>query len=204
MTFGAILGFALAMSILAIVPGPAFFVLINRAMSNGVVAGAGVLLGIILADLVYLNLALMGMSAISQAMGSFFVIIKIIGGLYIIWLGIKLWRQKPMASVEMGARVQQGFFKSFLEGLAVNLTNPKAIVFFAALLPTFVDVTSVTVMDGIILAGIVVLASIIIDGSYIMLAHRAARFFKSEKAQVRLNRIGGATLGAVGAAVISR
>ncbi len=204
MSLASILGFSFAMAVLAASPGPAFFILISRSMSSGAIAGAGVLAGVIVGDVVFLILALLGVSAVSQALGSLFIVVKLFGGAYIIWLGIKMWRQKPIAPDAVKIADKRGFSKGFTEGLAVNLTNPKAIIFFAALLPTFVDVASVTMMDGLILAGIVVGVGVLIDGSYILLATRAARLLRSEKAQTRLNRIGGATLAAVGAAVVAR
>lgn len=204
MSLASILGFTLAMAILAATPGPAFFVLMSRAMANGVKAGAGVLTGVIIADVIFLVLALLGMSAISQAMGEMFVLVKLVGGAYIVFLGYKMWMQKPVDPDEVGQSNGRGYFSSLLEGLVVNLTNPKAIIFFAALLPTFVDVARVTLMDGVILASIVILAGVLVDGSYILLAQKVSRWLRSKKAQRRLNRTGGATLMAVGIAVVTR
>ena len=200
----SIIAFAFAMFILAITPGPAFFSLTARSITSGVRAGVGVVAGIIIADLIYFALALIGMSAISEAAGNAFIVIKIVAALYLVWLGVKMWKSEPVTDLSSSSISSPRFLKNFIEGLAVNLTNPKAILFFAALLPTFVNIAEITLLDATALMTIVVIVGGSVDLVYVSLAVRVRKGMRSIGAQTALNRIGGATLIGVGAGVAAR
>lgn len=204
MTITSALAFAFAMFVLAATPGPAFFAVTTRALTGGTVAGMGMVSGVILADLIYFSLALLGMAAVAETMGDTFIWIKIASGAYLVWMGFKLWSQAPSTEGEAQTTSARGYFKNTLEGLVVNLANPKAIIFFAAIVPSFVDLANLTGLDVAILMSIIVVVGIVTDGTYVLLAVRARRFLSSHKAQRRLNRIGGATLASVGVAVAIR
>ncbi len=199
-----LLAFTLAMLILAATPGPSFFALTARSITNGAVAGVGVVTGIIIADLIYFVLALIGMTALSGSIGSAFLVIKVLAGGYLIWLGVQMWRRKPIDSYDEDVSSARGFFKNLVEGLLVNLTNPKAILFFAALLPTFVDLPSITAIDAFVLSLIVVFVGGTTDLAYVFMATKIRGKLKGQRTQKILNRIGGATLCGVGAVVVTR
>lgn len=204
MTFTAAATFALAMFVMTITPGPGVFTITARAIHSGPLAAIGTMIGITLADVIYFVLAMLGMAQLSQTMGSAFIIIKIAGGAYLIWLGIKMWREKPIDDNAMASTSKRGFVSNFAEGLAVNLTNPKTIVFFAALLPNFIDLTALKAIDMLVFSVIIIVVGSITDLFYIMLASRARTLMKSPKAQKTLNRVGGTTLVTVGLAVATR
>lgn len=204
MTFAAAITFAFAIFIMTLTPGPGVLTITARAINSGPMAAIGTMIGITLADLIYFVLALLGMASLSQAMGSAFIIVKLAGGAYLIWLGIKMWRENPHDSLEKAGKTKRGFLNYFGEGLAVNMTNPKTIIFFAALLPTFIDLRALTLLDGVVFSIIIVVIGATTDLFYIMLASRARNLMKSPKAQKVLNRIGGTTLIGVGMAVASR
>ncbi len=86
----------MAMLILAASPGPGVFATVARALSSGFRPAVGVIAGIVAGDIIFLGLAVFGLSVIAQAMGEFFFIIKIVGGAYLIWLGLKMWRAKSI------------------------------------------------------------------------------------------------------------
>lgn len=204
MTLTAVLTFAFAMFVMTITPGPGVFTITARAIHSGPLAAIATMIGITLADVIYFVLAMLGMAQLSQTMGSAFIFIKIAGGAYLIWLGIKMWRQKPVDDSPSGSNSKRGFFANFVEGLAVNLTNPKTIVFFAALLPSFIDLSTLRTIDIVVFSAIIIVVGSITDLFYIMLASRARTLMKSPKAQKTLNRVGGTTLVTVGLAVATR
>lgn len=192
------------MFVLAATPGPAFFAVTTRAMTGGTLAGMGMVVGVILGDLIYFSLALYGMAKIAETMGDTFIWIKLAGGAYLFWMGFKLWFQTPAEARETQSFSARGFLKGVVEGLIVNLANPKAIIFFAAIVPSFVDLANLTGFDTVILISIITIVGLLTDGFYVFLAAKARNFFSSQKAQIRLNRIGGATLATIGVAIASR
>lgn len=204
MTIASTLAFAFAMFVLAATPGPAFFAVTTRAITGGTISGMGMVVGVILGDLVYFSLALLGMATIAETMGDTFIWIKLAGGAYLVWLGFKLWFQAPTSLGEIQQTFSRGFLKNAMEGLVVNLANPKATIFFAAIVPSFVDLANLTSFDVAILISIIVIVGLLTDGFYVFLAAKARHFFRSHQAQIRLNRIGGATMASVGIVVATR
>ena len=186
---------ALAMVILALVPGPAVFAVIARAMTSGFTQGVAVSMGIVAGDFVFILLAIFGLSMIAEYMGELFIIIKYLGACYLIWLGIKCWResskQLAIEAEEFGTLKQ-----SFVSGLAITLGNPKAIFFYISLFPAFIELKQVTTIEIFILLG---LAAVTIGGvnvTYAYLGYQAKRWFTSVVAQKRLhNTAGGVMVG---------
>src|SRR5690606_6811303 len=110
---------------------------------------------------------------------------KILGAAYLIWLGVKTWRslaRVPPMDVRDSANVSMSHGRSLLLGFVVTLGNPKAILFYGALLPTFVDVAALTLPDVAALAAVMTLVLFLVLGVYAWLAARAGRVVKSERA----------------------
>src|SRR4051812_32007826 len=87
--------FALTFFVFAVAPGPGVFITVSRALSSGAAHGAIVALGIVTGDLVYLLVAVYGLSALAQALGGFFNLIQYVGGAYLLWLGSRIWGAPP-------------------------------------------------------------------------------------------------------------
>lgn len=94
MTLYSMLAFAGAMFLLAITPGPGVFATISRALASGFNNAAFVVLGIVLGDIIFLLLAIFGLSAIASVLGDFFIIVKYLGGAYLLYLGYKILTSK--------------------------------------------------------------------------------------------------------------
>ena len=207
MSLETLLAFTLAMFLLSVTPGPGFLMVVGRALVDGFKAGLAAIAGLVLGDLLFLLLAILGMSALAAVLGEFFLAVKILGAAYLIWLGVKTWRSRPrlpqMAAPE-GARTPMPHHRSALLGFVVTLANPKVILFYGALVPTFVDVTALTPADVVILAAIVAAMLFLVVGFYAWLAARAGRVVRSERALVWLNRLTGGLLVGAGIAVATR
>lgn len=207
LSLDSLLAFALAMVLLAASPGPGFLMVVARALSGGLAAGLAAIAGLVLGDLVFLVLAILGLGALAAVMGEFFLAVKILGAAYLIWLGVKTWCSRanlpemdrpetPTAKVPHHRSVALGFF--------VTLGNPKAILFYGALLPTFIDVAALTAADVGVLAVVVTLVLFAVLGIYACLAARAGRLLKSPRALTWLNRATGGLLVGAGVAVATR
>ncbi|MEQ8356374.1 MAG: LysE family translocator [Kiloniellaceae bacterium] len=202
-----LLAFTLAMFLLAASPGPGFLLVVARALTGGFGAGMAVITGMVLGDVLFLVLAILGLSALSAVMGEFFLAVKILGAAYLIWLGVKTWRRRPSLprrkSVE-AANAPMLHSRSVALGFFVTLGNPKAILFYGALVPTFIDVTALSVADVVAMALVVTAALYLVLGVYSFFAARAGRLIKSTPALTWLNRVTGGLLVGAGAAVVTR
>src|SRR5688572_28552370 len=151
MNLPILLAFTVALAIAVAIPGPGIFAVVSCALGRGFREALALIAGIILGDLLYFTLAVLGMAALARSMGEFFIVIKLAGAAYLIWLGLKLWRQPPTTLSAEGDPLapRRGFRRSMLGGLIVTLSNPKTIAFYAGLLPTFVDLEKLSAGDAL-------------------------------------------------------
>lgn len=201
MTLLNLLTFAAAMFFLAASPGPGVFATLARALASDFSHAAVLVLGIVLGDIIFLLLAIYGLSSMAEILGSFFTFVKYAGGLYLIYLGVKIWRSKPRNKQVMGVR-EDSWGKNFFSGLSITLANPKVIFFYLGFLPTFVDLTSLTSLNvlAISIVVVVVLGSVLL--SYAFLATRASRLITTKRNQTRLNRCAGSVMVTAGGALL--
>ena len=130
MTIESILAFSAAMLILAISPGPGVFASVSQALSSGFRSSVGVIGGIIIGDLLFLLLAVFGLSALAYALGDLFFFIKLLGGAYLVWLGYRMWTKAPVQLKEGHGLERRNGWQRFLGGLVITLGNPKVILFY--------------------------------------------------------------------------
>lgn len=197
------IAFAIGMFFLAISPGPGLATILSRALSSGAAAGLAVTAGLVLADFVFIAIAMAGLTAIAAALGPFFQIVKYAGALYLLWLGWRAWHARggPLA---VTPRDGKGLARDVGVGFLVTIGNPKAILFYSALLPSFLDVSIVGLADAAVLCGIVSVVAYLVYGCYIGLALRGRRFLQSPRATRWLHRATGGVLIGAGIAVATR
>jgi threonine/homoserine/homoserine lactone efflux protein len=201
MTLVSILALAGAMFLLAATPGPGVFVTVARSLASGFGHAAVVVAGIVTGDLVFLLLAIYGLASFAELLGDFFLFVKIAGGLYLVWLGVRIWNSKPKAIEVHGVR-ELSWKQNFLSGLVITLGNPKVILFYLGFLPTFLDLTTLSTGDVVIVATVVslVLASVMLV--YAWSAARARELLRSSRAKRIMNRSAGGVMLATGSVLI--
>lgn len=203
MTFKSTFAFTLAMFLLAVSPGPGIAAAVSRTLGTGVGAGFAVTTGLIIGDIVLLGFAILGLSGVAKAMGPAFEVVKYAGAAYLAWLGWKAMTA-PAVPLEVRAIATPAPWKEAALGVLVTFGNPKPILFYGALLPTFLDVTKVGITDYALLAGIIMVNTYLVLGGYILLAARARHLLTSSKAVRRLNRVTGSILIGSAAVVATR
>ena len=203
MTLLNLLTFGAAMFLLAASPGPGVFATLARALASGFSHAAVLVLGIVLGDIIFLLLAIYGLSSMAEFLGVFFTFVKYAGGLYLVWLGVSIWRSEANTKKVRGVR-EDSWKKNFLSGLSITLANPKVIFFYLGFLPTFVDLTKLTNLDilAISVVVVVVLGSVLL--SYAFLAARASSLISSEQNQIRLNRCAGSVMITAGGTILMK
>lgn len=204
MTLYSTIGFSLAMLVLAASPGPGVFATVARAIASGFRPALAVICGIVLGDILFLMLAVFGLSMIAQALGDLFFIVKICGGAYLIFLGIKIWISEPSLASTENDRSSGSGWGNFVSGLIITLSNPKVILFYCGFLPTFLDLSVLTLSDLALVVSIVTIVLACVLSTYALLASRARRMFTKKKAARRLNKTAGGVMIATGVVIATR
>jgi threonine/homoserine/homoserine lactone efflux protein len=203
MTLEHAVAFAIGMFVWATLPGPGLAIVVSRALGSGRKAGFAVITGLVIADLIFLGIAFIGLLAIATTMGPLFQFVKYAGAAYLIWRGYRM-----LIGAENSMAIDAGtggvFWRDMSLGLLATLGNPKAILFFGAILPTFVDMTSVGFLDFLILAGIVAGVSFLVYGSCIVLADQTRHLMASTRVAKRLRQATGTILIGSGIVVATR
>jgi len=204
MSLASYLALAAAVFILALTPGPVVVATVARSLFSGLGASVGFVAGVAVIDLAYLLLAVYGLSAISTVLGELFIAIKILGAAYLIYLGLRLWTDRTHEMHLPGAPMPRRFWKSFGEGVLVDLGNPKIILFYAAFLPTFADLDKLGARDVAIMAAVVVGILVATNLGFAWLASRARSLIKSRRAVKTISRTSGTLMIGAGAWVATR
>lgn len=191
------LAFFLASNILLAVPGPTVLVVVSYALGHGRRPAAAVVAGVSLGDFTAMTCSMLGLGAILAASALIFTGLRWIGGLYLIYLGVKLWRA-PVAAADMAAAPDLSLKRIFAHAYAVTALNPKSIVFFIAFVPQFIDTARPFWPQVAILEATFVTLAAINAALYGWLAAKARDRLKSPKVQRVVNRTGGAALMGAG------
>ncbi len=203
MTIEAAIGLIFALFVFCALPGPGVFAITARSLASGFQPALSLAVGMAFGDLFYVVVAMFGLAAIGQILGEFFIIVKMIGAAYLIWIGIRMWIKQPISFGEVNVRPASNFRKNFLIGFAISIGNPKVILFYLGFLPAFMDLTRLNAMDVLV---VTTLVAVVITGTLAMYAYTAShigRLFKSRRAVSRLNKGAGAVLIGTGLVIAS-
>jgi threonine/homoserine/homoserine lactone efflux protein len=137
--FGTILAFALASFVLAVTPGPDMALQMSRAINHGFWHGIAVGLGAMSGVMVHTTLAAVGISVLIVAAPAAFLVLKIAGAGYLLWLAWQAVVHGGGLRLAAAGREAPTVWQSYLTGLGINLLNPKVVLFFVTFLPQFVD-----------------------------------------------------------------
>jgi amino acid exporter len=180
-------------------PGPNLLVVVQASLSRGRAAGIAAGAGVATGDGLYAALGLFGMSAMITGGGTLFHLIKILGGLYLIWFGVRLFINRAPAALSAGvttsARTLGG---CFARGLVTDLANPQTVLFFASIFALTLRADTPVWAKALSWTGIVATSVLWRSLLSIALSHdRVRRVY--ERAQVPVERLVGVALGAFGA-----
>ena len=198
----SLLLFVLAASVIALSPGPGILYVAARTLADGRSAGLASSLGTGIGGLVHVVAGAVGVSALILASAEAFTILKIVGALYLVWLGIKTAREAGMDVVATTAGIGAG--RAFRDGIMVEALNPKTAAFFLAFLPQFVDPASGSVWLQFLALGLVsVTLNTAVDVVVVLMAARARSLALSRLSLLRRLRVGaGVVIAALGVALI--
>lgn len=186
-------------------PGPGIAATIARALARGTSGLPAFIAGFVVADLTWFTFAATGMAALAQAAHGVFLAVKYLGALYLLYLAYRMWRA-PARAVPTDTEVVGGdsMLRVFAGALVLTLGNPKAMVFYLALLPTVIDLQSMNLgaFAWIALAITLILSAVLT--TYAVAAARARRIFRNERAVRWLNRVSGTVMAGAAAGVAAQ
>ena len=131
--------FTIACILLAITPGPDMTLFLSRTMAGGRKLGFAAMLGATTGLVFHALLAGFGLSALIAASPNAFLVIKIVGALYLLFLAVQAIRHGSALSIKREGAVEPSVRATYLTGIGINLTNPKIIIFYVTFLPQFVE-----------------------------------------------------------------
>jgi threonine/homoserine/homoserine lactone efflux protein len=189
------------MLLLAVIPGPSDVVVLGRALSAGLNHAFAAILGIVVADAVFIVVAVLSLNAVLEQAGSAFYIVRLLGACFVIWIGLSLWRTR-VEPFEIARTSARSWVASFSSGLLITFGDPKAILFYMGLLPAFLDMSSASLRDTITVLALATLAILAVKGTYAVLADHARSFVERPDTRRYLHGACGAVLIAVGLYVL--
>jgi homoserine/homoserine lactone efflux protein len=197
------LAFLVASCVIAVSPGSGAVLSMSHGLSYGVRRTTATIVGLQLGLAVILLVAGLGVGAVLTASATAFTVIKVVGACYLLWLGWRQWRA-PVAKIDGNAQEAASepdltAPQRVLRGFLTNVTNPKGIVFMAAVLPQFIQPTRPLWLQLLVLLATTVMVDVTVMHGYAWLAARLQGVLRSVRARRAQNRVFGGVLMAMGA-----
>jgi threonine/homoserine/homoserine lactone efflux protein len=200
-----LLAFALTAFVVIVIPGPSVLFVVGRALACGRRVAVLTVVGNALGEYVQVIAVAIGIGALAEQSVAAFTALKLLGGAYLIYLGVKTFRErKSLAAALQSSVAPRSDRRAFLEGWTVGVTNPKTVVFLAAILPQFVNRGAGDVPAQILVLGAVFAAIAVASDTIWAVAAGGFRAWFSRSPR-RLELIGGAgglAIIAVGAGLL--
>lgn len=174
--------FIIPFMIAAALPGPAQGTLIATVMTNGRTSAVSFVTGMVTGNATWLVATIFGLASLALRYESLFLAIKWVGVAYLLFVAYKLWNAAP------GIATTQGTSKGFVSGLLLTLGNPKAVVFFGAVLPQAFDLTTLSVTDALAIVALGAFIDGLVQSVYLMAALKARRFISKPSHMRVVNR----------------
>ena len=183
MTLTSALTIYTTMIVLALLPGPGVVVVVARALDSGFRQGLATAMGILSGDFIFIALAIFGLAALAEVMGSFFVIVKYAGAAYLIYLGFQLITSSNN-NTPSEAPKPTNYSANYLVGLATSVSNPKVTLFYLSFFPAFLDLENISATDIALLYTIATFSVGLVMAGYAYVAAKTkSSFAASSKTQ---------------------
>lgn len=197
--------FAAAFVMVVASPGPMAAAIVARSMAFGFRSGAAMAVGSIVGDVLFVALAIYGLSLLTVWFESAVVALRYAGAAWLIWMGVRLiLSQRGVGAAAGPAPRAESLRRAFMAAVVIGIGNPKAALFYAAIFPGFFDMARLTPADIAAILGVIL--PILVGGNLIWAAAggRAGRLLSSARAVRNVNRVSGGMLAGAGLAIATR
>lgn len=202
MTFSSLIALFSSMVILASIPSVSVLAVSTRSATSGFIHGVFTTIGVVLGDIIFIIIAIWGLSFFAETMEGLFILIKYLGGAYLILLGIGLCRSKSK-DVKTEEVVETSLLSSFLAGLSITLADQKATLFYLGFFPAFLDISKISYLDTLIIIVITIVSVGGVKLGYAFMADRA-KLLMSSKIRKGMNIAAGCVMIAVGVFLVTK
>ena len=195
------IAFVVAAMVILVIPGPTIILVISQAVAHGrrsVVPLAG---GVVCGDFTAMTLSLCGLGAILAASAAVFNLLKWLGAIYLVYLGIRLWRTDPGQASMMKPVRNESARSLFRSAYIVTALNPKGIAFFVAFMPQFINSKAPALAQFMVLGATFLLLAVINAALYAIFAGHLRDTLRQSRVHKWFNRCGGGAL--IGAGIIT-
>jgi len=200
MTVNSSIALVLAMCLFVASPGPGVMGTVAVAMRQSLKNSVAFIIGMIIGDLVYLTFAVYGLTAIANNFSTVFQMVRIAGGIYLLYLAYKLWTSDGIMERSETGHKKRG---SFFAGIFITLSNPKVVIFYCGFLPNFMDLQKLTMTDLAIVCLLVAFVITFVMGTYTYAARKTGSALSRRSGKL-LNRSAGTAMAATGVYMISK
>ncbi|TFZ08327.1 LysE family translocator [Ramlibacter humi] len=189
--------------LMALAPGPNNFCALNNGIRQGVVAALVGTIGRVVAFAIFLAISAIGLGAMLLASETAFNVLKWIGAVYLFWLGLRAWRSKDSLGLDEQAEAAAAPVRPMrslvLQEFLLGISNPKAVLLFAAIFPQFIDAAQPAAHQFLVLGATYLAAEFVSSLVYGLGGRQLRRVITSRKGAQRLNKAtGGFFIGAGG------
>ncbi len=189
------LGFVLAVAILIMIPGPNVALIVANSVAYGPRQGLATVIGSSSAMVLQLALTVAGMTTLLSVLADWFDVLRWAGVAYLVYLGVKAWREPPTDLTRTGPAVSPNWRRLVTRGFLVSLTNPKTLLFYGAFLPQFIDAGRPVMAQLLLLSATFLAVAVTLDSVWALLASRFRRVL-AVNGVLRNRLTGGLLMGA--------
>ncbi len=193
MTLELYCAYVVATLIVLAIPGPTIMLVVSYALAQGRKSASASVLGVGLGDATAATASLLGLGAVLAASATLFTVLKWVGAIYLFWIGLKMWRNRP-AALEPHTVAEAPGRKVFLHAFVVTALNPKGIIFFMAFLPHFIAAEAPVAPQLVLLGATFVVLGVVNAALYALAASAVGNRLRSPRAMSIVNRLGGGFL----------
>ena len=191
----AVLGFAAASVLIVLLPGPDTLVVLRNLLRDGTRGAVAAAVGVICGLLLWVLVAALGIAALLRASTTAYDALRIVGGAYLMWIGIRAIRARVArrndADVAIPPAARPLLGSGFVSGLATDLLNPKVGVFFVTFLPAFVPHGADVAVSTLVFGAVFVLETVVYFAVLIRAADRVVGWMNDERTRRRMDRVVG-------------
>ncbi|MCF8106401.1 MAG: LysE family translocator [Desulfohalobiaceae bacterium] len=188
------LAFFVAAEIVVIIPGPTVTLVVSQAMVHGRSSVIPLVMGVAIGDVTAMSLSLLGLGAVLAVSSTLFTVLKWIGALYLIFLGLRLWRSSPIRFEETGTENKPSPRSLRNSAFVVTALNPKGIAFFVSFLPQFVDYRQPVLPQFLVLGTTFLILATLNASLYAFFSGRLREAVHNTKVLRWFSRLGGTAL----------
>ena len=188
---------------LAAMPSTSVALVVTRSATLGAGNGIAVAIGIVLGNLVFIMLAILGLSVVAEAMGNLFLVVKYLGAIYLFWLGLSLLKAQSKTTITVNNSRERGnIVAGFIAGFVLTLGDIKAIIFYVSLFPVFIDLPALQVAEILIIIVVTVASVGGVKIFYALSATKVANFARELRFENAATKTAGGLMVGAGTYLI--